>query len=110
MVQKNSKELYDNLLNTIKSLCSADLSDDEISDILEELEGDYYTFMHSDNIVFLIKDGVIVNDSISKSISELRFMIESIPVNMWNVDNYRNSNKWIEVRNQAAKVYSELLR
>lgn len=107
MINKNANTLFKCLLKTIKSLDHSNLSDDGISEVLEELEGDYYTFMQVDNLNFLEKNGYIKISDIT-SILKLRAKIQALPNNLWTIESFRNSIRWQYIRNDAAIILKEI--
>lgn len=74
---------------------------------LEELEGDYYTFLHKDNIDKLFQSGHITEDS-GKTLLVLREKIEKIDKSLWNPKEFIENIEWIEVRNIVLKLLIDL--
>ena len=109
MSNKNVNEIFKCLINTIESLSYNNLSDDGIDDVLEELEGDYYTFMHIDNLKILEHNGCITIDN-TVLILDLREKIQALPPNLWNNYDFKNSIKWHYIRNDAVKILKEIIR
>lgn len=65
---------------------------------LEELEGDFYTFLHKDYICELFKNGYLSNRSIER-VEEIRFKISKINASHWDVESFISYSEWKEVRN-----------
>lgn len=64
---------------------------------LEELEGDFYTFLHKDFVFELFINGYISNRAVEK-IQEVRLKILQIDSSYWNVDSFIDHPEWEKVR------------
>jgi hypothetical protein len=71
---------------------------------LEELEGDYYTFLHSDNISIEHKNGQINSEGIAM-IENIRISISAIDSEMWNPTDFINNSVWSDIRKQVILLF-----
>jgi hypothetical protein len=101
---KDINELYTQFVITLETLSSTSkMTDEGIGEALEELEGDYYTFFHSDNVSGLFSKALISFDDVT-DICTLRSKIQEIPADLLTVENYRASAEWRLVRDLADRV------
>jgi hypothetical protein len=107
MTVNKQYQLFNCLLDTIKSLDDNSISDEDMGGVLEDLEGEYYTFMHRDNVTLLMQDGYI-SQSAGDGILELRFKIGAVPADLWTVDDYKNGRHWQYIRNRASEILKEM--
>lgn len=70
---------------------------------LEELEGDYYTFFHENNIDELVTQKII-NPKVKECISNLRTKIKELDATIWDANSFIFSEEWSEIRNMTLKV------
>lgn len=106
---KESLEFY---LNTLKYLDVELLnnSDEELKRIvLEELDADSHTFLHQFTIDRLIENNLIPKNVGKKSI-ELRDKIRNLIDTKFSVNEIRNDEDWIEVRNMAKNILAEITK
>ncbi|MBL4669153.1 MAG: hypothetical protein JKY30_07810 [Flavobacteriales bacterium] len=73
---------------------------------LEELEGDYHTFFHEDNLQDLCNDGLI-SDELVVRVREIKNRIDNIDSLLWNPMDFINSEEWKEVRGIAVGILKE---
>lgn len=74
---------------------------------LQELEGDYYSFLHKKNIDELVKHQYL-NKIDAEVIAQIRFNISQIDRALWNPDDFIKSNKWNKVRNKVINLIKTL--
>lgn len=69
----NLLDTFDNLVNTLTMLSPdfEDIGSDKIKDYLEELEGDYYSFLDHD-VVTPLRDNGLLNDIQTNNIVKLK--------------------------------------
>ena len=108
----NSKSKYIFLIDTLNLIilpkCKTDYSFIEIiSYQLEELEGDYYTFLHNNNIDELVNKGYL-SSSNKILIEQIRTKISKIDSSLWNPEDFIWNRKWIEIRKDVLKVFLEI--
>jgi hypothetical protein len=82
-------------------------SDDDIAEALEELEGDYVSFIHINSLIWL-KDAGILDDTQISLIQILRNKIDIMPSSSWNPVSYRNNAEWIEIHAISNKILNSL--
>ena len=102
-------KMYELLLSTLKMACP-DLqivSDDELKDNLEELEGDYYTFFYHDNLIPMVEKGLL-NDTQVQNIELLRNLISNINSKSWNIDSFKTEDVWSEVRTMSKNILTNI--
>lgn len=68
-----------------------------IKSCLDELEGDFYTFLNEKYVYELYEAGLVSEKAFSK-IKIIRLKIESINSNKWNVKDFVLDENWNEVR------------
>jgi hypothetical protein len=100
---------YNLLVDTLIMACPTIgiISDDDIGDYLEELEGDYYTFFDHINLVDLHNAGVL-NDLQMKNIVSLKQMIGNIPTSLWQIEAVKTDVYWTEVRQSANEILNSI--
>lgn len=100
---------YDFLKSTLSYLLAepAKMSDDDIDEVLEELEGDHYTFLHEYTVDKCIVEGFIPV-GIKPEIIELRTQLMALYEQKVTVESYRTNNDWSVVRNKARRIMAQI--
>lgn len=93
--------LYVNFLEVLRMLASNDKS--LVDYHLEELEGDFYTFLHADNLEKLRVQGLIDNETVLSGVG-LRERIQKISPNSWTSKAFCTESEWLNVRLDAANL------
>lgn len=106
----NIKEKYELLIDTLNMVLVPVLEIgtsylDRVQYCLEELEGDYFTFLHEDFVSELCKAGMIT-DADSITIKNIRSKIDRIENDQWNVQGFLNDKSWQEIRVLIVDLYS----
>lgn len=78
---------------------------DTVQYCLDELEGDYYTFLHENSVSELCKAGM-VSDVASIIIENIRSKIDNIGGDKWNIEDFFNDMSWQEIRKLIIDLYS----
>lgn len=78
-----------------------------IQNQLEELEGDYYTFLYEDFILLLIKYNYLPKEVFDK-VNDIREKISKISPENWNSDDFINNQKWIDIRILVIAVFKNI--
>ncbi|RKF38930.1 hypothetical protein BCY89_26655 [Sphingobacterium siyangense] len=109
----NIIEKYDLLVSTLNMILvppkeSGVLYEEKVRRSLEELEGDYYSFLNQTFIEELHQSNVISRNGVVLLI-KIRSAIEDLDQFKWNVEDFLTDNNWYEIRNFVIKVFlSEL--
>ncbi len=109
MNKKENNELYDLLVDTLM-MVNPDRKNpnpNEFEEHLVELEGDYYTFFHIDNLKKLQNENKLNLAQVNK-IQKIRHLIENIEPALWNVQAFMFDKSWIEVSVLALDVLKSL--
>ena len=77
-----------------------------IQDQIDELEGDYYTFLHKDNILHLVSVGRVSKESIN-ALELIRRQISEIENSLWNPLDFINHIKWQQSRNLILDLFEK---
>ncbi|SMC75041.1 hypothetical protein [Pedobacter africanus] len=103
------KEKYE-LLNSTLNLVLFPMKEINISyseaikSCLNELEGDYYTFLNEDYVYELYNAGMISEKAI-ETIKDIRLKIEVINKSKWNIKDFVMDKSWSEVRALIINLY-----
>jgi len=104
------KQKYELLIDTLNMVLVPVLEigasySDTVQRCLDELEGDYFTFLHENSVSELCKAGKIAEpDSIT--IKNIRSKIDQIGVEKWNVQSFLDDTNWQEIRIMIVHLYS----
>lgn len=104
------KQKYELLIDTLNMVLVPVLEictsySDTVQRRLDELEGDYFTFLHKNFVSELCKAGKIAEpDSIT--IKNIRSKIDQIEIDKWNVQAFLDDKKWQEIRVMIVDLYS----
>ena len=94
------------MIETLRMLKS--LGDrNEISYILEELEGDFRTFLHIDNLKKYKEQGLI-DDFQLEVINRIVSIISNIPIKKWNPIDFKENRDWAKSRLLASYLLNDL--
>lgn len=113
---KNSlyiNEKYELLVSTLNMILvplkePGDLYQDKIQRSLEELEGDYYSFLNTTIIEELYQTNLISKNGVVL-LKKIRSTIEGLDQYRWNAEDFIMDNNWCEIRRLVIKVFlSEL--
>jgi len=77
---------------------------DTLMSCLEELEGDYYTFLNEKYVYELWENGMLSENAVD-IIKDIRLKIECIAQNKWNVKDFVIDKSWKEVRERVVDLY-----
>jgi len=77
---------------------------DTLMSCLEELEGDYYTFLNEKYVYELLEHGMLSEKAVD-IIKDIRLKIECIAQNKWNVEDFVIDKSWKEVRELVVYLY-----
>jgi len=80
------------------------LYSDKLKNCLDELEGDYYTFLHENYVYELCETGIVSEKAFSM-IKNIRLKIESISQSKWNVEDFVADRCWNDVRKLIIDLY-----
>ena len=99
---KITKNLYTSMIDTLRliSFSSNEITeeiDEVIQSNLEELEGDYYTFLNPINIEKMYSKNLVTNKT-KKALHYLFEIIHNLDLNKWNVNSFLSDKEWNEVR------------
>ena len=105
-------ERYANLIDTLILflLPEKELNTDYhflIQNRLSEIEGDYYTFLHENNLAILNSEGLITQDN-AKKIKQVRSMVSGIEKELWTPQSFVNNIKWQSVRNLVKEILNSI--
>jgi hypothetical protein len=78
--------------------------EDSIEQCIKELEGDYYTFFHKDNVRALVDNGSIPTEFMGL-VEELRNRISNINPAKWTVKDFISDGEWLDVRNLTIELF-----
>ena len=82
-------------------------TDEEIKDYLDELEGDYYTFLDY-NALEPLRNANLLDDIQVNRIVGLKDDIKIITPDLWNITSFKTDPKWVVVRNSAESVLDSM--
>lgn len=83
------------------------ISDTELEEYLEELEGDYYAFLHDNNVQIFVKMGLLTTSEAAK-IVQVRALIENIVPELWKINSFKVNEDWIRVHALAKEIRESL--
>jgi hypothetical protein len=75
---------------------------------LEELEGDYFTFLHNDFIQELYKNGYLTNEVV-QVIKIIRTKISNLETTLWDYENFIKNQQWLYIRELVIDLFSSKL-
>jgi hypothetical protein len=101
----DDSELFDLYKNVLRMI----ICEDQVRalDYLEELEGDYHTFLYAKNLERLNQCGYIDNWIVVQSLAMRKLMAE-IPAYMWRRTYFFSDPSWLEVRRLAKTIIVHL--
>ena len=79
----------------------------EIEEKLNELEGDYYTFLNNVNLRKL-SDSNLIDSDIVVLIDEIRQQISNVKPSLWNPTDFIKSHEWFEIREKVKDVLARI--
>ncbi|UIR57317.1 hypothetical protein LZQ00_05745 [Sphingobacterium sp. SRCM116780] len=105
----NTNEKYELLISTLNMVIAPVKEinvpySDTVQSNLEELEGDYYTFLNQDYVEELFKLGMVSEEGFGM-IMKIRTVIDNIEQNKWNVKDFLNDKIWMEVRKLTIELF-----
>ncbi len=109
----NIIEKYELLVSTLNMILvplkePGVLYEEKVRKNLEELEGDYYSFLNQTFIEDLHQSNVVSKDGVVL-LMNIRSAIEHLDHFKWNVEDFLTDNNWHEIRNFVVNVFlSEL--
>ena len=109
----NIIEKYELLVSTLNMILVPPkepgvLYEEKVRRSLEELEGDYYSFLNQTFIEELHQSNVISENGVVL-LMNIRSSIEDLDQLKWNVEDFLTDNNWYEIRNIVVKIFlSEL--
>ncbi|MET3981611.1 hypothetical protein ABIB62_004227 [Mucilaginibacter sp. UYP25] len=105
----NILKLHDLLINTLNIITPnlSETSDSKLDYYLEELEGDYYTFLDYNNVKLLFESNLLSSDHVEK-ITKLKVMINDLPTSLWNTTSFRLDLRWKEIQSAAHNILESL--
>jgi hypothetical protein len=115
MLNKIMEKEYTLLIDTLNLLIlpEKEIGISYISSIqykLDELEGDYYTFFHKDNILRLVPFVSLSKETIY-TFDKIRIQISEIEKQLWNPLDFINNVRWQNVRNEVLRLFEmDLIR
>ncbi|UWY26877.1 hypothetical protein N4T20_14230 [Flavobacterium sp. TR2] len=100
--------IYKSLENTLKLMIvpnSVNINERNhlIEFNLEELEGDFYTFMNPINLNKLHSENLI-DGEVKFKLERLFVLLQDIEDKDWNVDSFLNSQKWSVIQDLTTEV------
>jgi hypothetical protein len=103
-------DIFRSLQETLKLMAipnpiSINERDDLIGFNLEELEGDFYTFLNPINLNKLHSENLI-DDDIKFKLEQLFVLLQDIESKDWNTESFLTNPKWFVIRNLAKEVPS----
>lgn len=113
-ISLNKIEKYELLVSTLNMLL-VPLKEpnifylDSIKNNLEELEGDYYTFLSQGFIEELYQSNIVSENGVHL-IEKIRSEIEKISQKKWTVEAFLKDEKWLNVRHYVIEVFSSELK
>ena len=78
-----------------------------IQNSLDELEGDYFTFLFKEEINKLFKAGYIKNETVQK-IETVREAVGNLEKTLWEPDKFINDVKWKIIRELVIDILNTL--
>lgn len=104
----NIKEIYRFLEDTLKlmvipSHININERNDLIESNLEELEGDFYTFMNPINLNKLHSENLI-DDNVKFKLEQLFILLQDIESENWGMVSFLTNPKWLVIRSLAKEV------
>jgi hypothetical protein len=96
-------QAYIKHINKLESLREEDV----IQYYLDELEGDTYTFLHFGNLKQLLDYGFISSE-IFQLASELREVVQVLPIRSWTVKYYKEDLQWRNIHSLAQAILNIL--
>lgn len=101
-------DIFRSLQETLKLMAipnhiSINERDDLIQFNLEELEGDFYTFLNPININTLYSENLIDGD-VKFKLEQLFILLQDIESKDWNTESFLTNPKWFVIRNLAKEV------
>jgi len=109
----NIIEKYELLVSTLNMILvppkeTGVLYEEQVRRSLEELEGDYYSFLNQTFIEELHQSNFISKNCVVL-VMNIRSAIEDLDQLKWNVEDFLTDNNWYEIRNIVVKIFlSEL--
>jgi len=105
----NINEKYELLVSTLNMILvplkePGALYKDKVQRSLEELEGDYYSFLNQAFIEELHQSNLISKSGVVL-LMRIRSAIEDLDQFKWNVEDFLTDNNWYEIRNIVVKVF-----
>lgn len=79
----------------------------DVKSNIEELEGDYYSFLHHNFLQELFQSNMISQRAF-QIILEMRCEIEKIASRKWNVEDFLKDESWLIVRQSVVEILLEL--
>lgn len=77
---------------------------DKVQRNLEELEGDYYSFL-SQTFIEELHLSNIISENCVVLLMKIRTTIEGLDQSKWNVEDFLSDNSWCEIRNFVVKIF-----
>jgi hypothetical protein len=74
-----------------------------LEDHLQEIEGDYHTFLHIDNLNQL-KEQKLIDGEVVLLATQLRNYIGNIPIDLWNAGSFEKNDEWKAIHLLAQKI------
>ena len=102
---KNYNLLVDTLLMASPDITRLD--DDKLNNYLEELEGDYYTFLDMGTTELLVNEKII-NISQQEAIFQIKLEINKIKPEFWNIESFKTDVQWINVSLASKEVLKSM--
>lgn len=102
---KQYELLVDTLIMISPDFCS--MTDDDCDIYLQELEGDYWSFLDPANTTPLVEEGLL-SDAQALVISELKATMTNIDPALWRKRFYYNHPDWDAVRIIAESLLASL--
>ncbi len=109
----NIIEKYELLVSTLNMILVPSkepgvLYEEKVRRSLEELEGDYYSFLNQTFIAELHQSNIISENGVVL-LMNIRSSIEDLDQLKWNDEDFLTDNNWYEIRNIVVKIFlSEL--
>ncbi len=107
---KNNETIsvFESLKDTLKLMIipdniSIDDRDDLIEFNLQELEGDFYTFINPVNLNKLYLENFI-DIEVKFKLDKLFFFLQDIQDKEWNVDSFLINHKWLKIINLTKEI------
>lgn len=101
---KTLKNLYASMIDTLRLI---NFSNNEIDELiqsnLEELEGDYYTFLNPINVEKIYSENLITYNA-KKTLLQLFEIIHNLDSNKWNVNSFLSDKNWKQARDLSEDV------